>query len=160
MVKTIEQTLSGLIHLIGAMEQQLYVEPCRMLQHASIGQHVRHIIEVFECLRHGYESGQVHYDKRARDPALENQPSLALERLDHLCRGLDLPDRKLQYVAVFEQQNKIIETTYHRELIYNLEHCIHHQALIRVAIENMSDVVLPAEFGVAPATMAYRKGQK
>jgi len=50
-----------------------------------------------------------------------------------------------------------IETNYYRELLYNLEHCIHHQALIRVALFQMENIKVNANFGVAPSTIEYRK---
>jgi len=42
-------------------------------------------------------------------------------------------------------------------MMYNLEHIIHHQALIKVAINQLSDFVVSDSFGVAPSTLQYRK---
>ncbi len=44
-----------------------YSQPSNILFNASIGQHVRHIIELFLCLEKGYETGVVNYEKRKRD---------------------------------------------------------------------------------------------
>ena len=44
-----------------------YSQPSKILFNASIGQHVRHIIELFLCLEKGYENGVVNYEKRKRD---------------------------------------------------------------------------------------------
>jgi hypothetical protein len=41
--------------------------------------------------------------------------------------------------------------------MYNLEHLIHHEALIKVAITSMTEVAIPESFGVAPSTLQYRK---
>jgi hypoxanthine-guanine phosphoribosyltransferase len=43
-----------------------------------------------------------------------------------------------------------------RELLYNLEHCIHHQALIKVVVLQSSTVFVNDNFGVASSTIEYR----
>jgi hypothetical protein len=51
----------------------------------------------------------------------------------------------------------LIESNYQRELLYNLEHCIHHQAMIKVAIIQSSLVAIDENFGVARSTIEYKK---
>jgi hypothetical protein len=41
------------------------------LSSATIGEHTRHVIEMFQCLLNNYESGVVNYDERARDIVLQ-----------------------------------------------------------------------------------------
>jgi hypothetical protein len=53
-----------------------------------------------------------------------------------------------------------IPTNFYRELLYNIEHCIHHQALIKVAFNEMKmSHLLNKNFGVAPSTIQYRETQ-
>jgi hypothetical protein len=47
-----------------------------------------------------------------------------------------------------------IDSNYFRELLYNLEHCIHHQALIKVVVLQSSFTVLIDS--VASSTIEYR----
>ncbi|MEM9648432.1 MAG: hypothetical protein AAF969_08120, partial [Bacteroidota bacterium] len=44
-----------------------------------------------------------------------------------------------------------------REVMYNLEHTIHHHALIKVGIQFFTDIPLPESFGVAPSTLQHRQ---
>ncbi len=50
-----------------------------------------------------------------------------------------------------------IQTNYFRELLYNLEHCIHHQALIKVAVFQLENIKVTENFGIAPSTIEYKK---
>ena len=50
-----------------------------------------------------------------------------------------------------------VNSTYFSEIIYNLEHTIHHMAYIRIAINELGSIKLPAEFGVAASTNRFRK---
>ena len=70
---------------------------------------------------------------------------------------IEKENKDLILESVFFDVISRINTNYFREIIYNLEHCIHHQALIRVAIEECTDLQLPESFGVAPSTLLYRE---
>ena len=50
-----------------------------------------------------------------------------------------------------------LDSNYDREVMYNLEHTIHHKALIKVGINELTQMILPSSFGVAPSTLQYRK---
>ena len=53
-----------------------------------------------------------------------------------------------------------IRSNYHRELAYNVEHAIHHMALIKIGVkENAPYVQLPDDFGIASSTIRYKKQQ-
>lgn len=137
-----------------------YSQPSRILFNASIGQHVRHIIELFLCLEKGYETGVVNYEKRKRDYKIETDKDFAIQLLKDIYHRLDRPNIELVMEAEdYEAGQEIvaIPSNYYREIAYNLEHTIHHMALIRVGINEVSSVVLPQEFGVAYSTIKYRK---
>ena len=51
-----------------------------------------------------------------------------------------------------------INTTLYRELQYNVEHAVHHMAIIKIAlINNFGDVEIPASFGIAHSTIKYQR---
>ena len=85
---------------------------------------------------------------------------LALQLLRNIYLHLDKPDKELMLHASYDEHSDepiSIPTNYFREIAYNLEHTIHHMALIRVGIKEVSDIVLPEEFGVATSTVKHRK---
>jgi hypothetical protein len=126
----------------------------------TIGQHVRHIIELFLCLEYGYDLGLVNYEKRKRDPVIETNKAFAADLLNEVRGGMDRPNKILNLEACYDEGSNnpiLIATNFYREIAYNLEHTIHHMALIRVGINEVAEISLPAEFGVASSTIKYRK---
>lgn len=137
-----------------------YHAKCKALSNATIGQHTRHIIELFIELNKGYETGTVNYENRRRDMAIETDKMLAIALLADISKNIDKLDKALILQSNYNIENEndiIVHTNYYRELIYNLEHTVHHMALIRVAINTLTNLNLPEGFGVATSTIKYRK---
>ena len=144
---------------ISQLSNEQYIKPSNVLFNATIGQHVRHIIELFLCLDKGYDTGIVNYEKRKRDYTIETNKQLALDLLHKIAVDIDKADKKLLLEASYDELSDefiLIETNYFREVIYNLEHTVHHMALIRVGITEVSQVTLPEGYGVASSTLKYR----
>jgi hypothetical protein len=136
-----------------------YRAACRNLSDVSIGQHVRHIIEMFRCLEKGYQSGILNYELRERDPIIESEKDLALIHLSEISKGLGKPDRELFLEGAYcvdAEETIRFHTNYHREVLYNLEHTIHHMALIRVGLKELAPMDLPDGFGVASSTVKHK----
>ena len=145
---------------LDALTQTEYVQPCRTLFNNTIGQHVRHIIELFQCLEIGYDGGVVNYEKRKRDIDIENDKQVATGLLKGIHETLGRPNKELILEASYDDHSADsikLSTNYFREIAYNLEHTIHHMALIRVGINEVSTIQLPEEFGVATSTVKFRK---
>ena len=137
-----------------------YTQPCTNLVNNTIGQHVRHIIELFQCLEKGYPDNHVNYEKRKRDTTIETDKDLALQLLQDIHTSQEKPNKELILHASYDDHSPepiSITTNYHREIAYNLEHTIHHMALIRVGINEVSDIAIPENFGVASSTVKHRK---
>ena len=137
--------------------QSSYAEPCTALSEASIGQHTRHIIELYQCLISGYDQGEINYDDRKRNALLEHDIPAAVDAIRKIQLVLQQPDKALKIHCEYEDQPVCIESNYYREVLYNLEHCIHHQALIKVALVSIKDIQIADSFGVAPSTLQYRQ---
>ncbi len=141
------------------LSDEQYKQPSIILFNATVGQHVRHIIELFLCLEKGYETGVVNYEKRKRDYLIETNKGFAIELMHRIISGIDKQDKRLLLEATYDQHADdlfVIESNYFREIVYNLEHTVHHMALIRVGITEISQVLLPVDYGVASSTIKYR----
>ncbi len=154
---------NAFIQLAGSLEQltpDQYTLPCHNLSNSTIGQHVRHIIEMFQCLENGYKSGIVNYENRKRDQAIEKNKDLALKLLCDIHNSLNKDDKPLFLEGVYNDDSSNImqfATNYFREIVYNLEHTIHHMALIRVGIKELTTIELPHNYGLASATVKHKK---
>lgn len=136
-----------------------YKQECGTLSGASVGKHVRHVVELFQGLQNGYEEGLINYDKRKRDTRIENDRLFALSLIHQVRSNLNKPDKDLLLESCYDEctgEALLIRTNYLREVAYNLEHTIHHMALIRIGINEISTVQLPENYGVASSTVRYR----
>ena len=143
-----------------SLTDQEYCFPSAVLSQATVGQHLRHIIEFYLELCKGYESGLVNYDKRQRDHRIETERLFAIQKLRAIINDLRKPDKTLVLTASLSAEHNIpleFHTNYSRELLYNLEHTVHHMAFIRTGIEAVSAIQLPSHFGVAVSTVQSRK---
>ena len=155
--KSINHCLQQLKILLEQINATDYAKPSQPLSNSTIGQHTRHIIEMFLCLTNEYQSGRVNYDQRERNYQIDTDPKFASIQINKILSIIKQPDKDLILEQEGFGETIIIKTNYYRELVYNLEHCIHHQAMIKIAtLLNMNNQIDP-DFGVAFSTIAYRK---
>ena len=157
LLPSIHSSLEELNELLQQISDEDYAAPCSELSASSIGEHTRHIIEMFQCLENQYESGIVNYDKRQRNILLQTKTECALTQIKKIQGSISRPNKKIELQQIIDGEEIRIESNYHRELLYNLEHCIHHQALIKVAILKHGKIQVHENFGVARSTIEYRK---
>lgn len=160
----LQQTIRNIFEQLSSSLEELspeeYMQPSQVLFKATIGQHVRHIVELFLCLNEGYETGIVNYDKRKRDYRIETDKNIAAGLLYSIYNELMKPDKKVMLEVCYNEYSEeilTIESNYYREVVYNLEHTVHHMALIRVGINEVSAINLPEGYGVASSTIKYRQ---
>jgi hypothetical protein len=148
-------------HLIQLNDAQ-YADPLLVFNGSSIGSHTRHILEFFECFVDGCKSGTVNYDLRKRNLKIELDLNYAIAKMEELTSFMENEGlvKGIEFVEVkFGANNfQIVPTNETRELIYLIEHSIHHFALIRIGIESeFKGIVLEDGFGIAYSTLENRK---
>lgn len=147
--------LTQLQSLLCSMDNQTYTAPLPVLSNASIGQHTRHILELYQILISSYKDGMIDYDNRERNLALQNDIAEGKRVLETIIESYQLPDKKMS-LSSMQQGGENIDTSFKRELLYNSEHCIHHLALIRIGCDQLGISIEDDTFGVAPSTVKYR----
>jgi hypothetical protein len=157
LIPSINNSLNELVDLLNQLSEEEYSESCFELSGASIGEHTRHIVEMFQCLNRNYDSGIVNYDKRERNVLIQTNANFAVQMILDIKNSITRGNKNLELQQMIDGTAIRIQSNYHRELLYNLEHCIHHQALIKVAILKFENVTVDENFGVARSTIEYRK---
>lgn len=157
LIPSINNSLDELVRLLDQLSDQEYSKSCSELSNASIGEHTRHIIEMFQCLENQYESGVVNYDKRDRNVQIQTAAKFAIAQIVMIKDNLEKENKNIELQQIVDGEEIRIQSNYHRELLYNLEHCIHHQALIKVAVLKCENISVNENFGVARSTIEYRK---
>jgi uncharacterized damage-inducible protein DinB len=163
---TLKAASSDILRQLAEVVSQLtpaeYTLPLVVLSHNSIGKHVRHILEFYELLLQSLPTGHLNYDRRHRDLTLESNPDEALCRLDTIDRAIQRLDlaQPLRLEADLSAGGSVsvtIASSVERELLYNIEHGIHHMALIQVGLRaDFGHVRLPVHFGIAYSTVRQR----
>jgi hypothetical protein len=157
LIQSLKHNFSENIELLRQLTNDEYTQQNPELSNATIGEQMRHIIELFSCLIENYENGVINYDDRKRDIILQTDKSEAISTLKKYLEELNKPNKSLSLVHNCFSTFELLPTNYFRELIYNLEHSIHHQALIKVALQNLRHIKVSESFGIAPSTLEYRK---
>jgi hypothetical protein len=156
LIPSVIRRLNELTALLHQLSDDVFSAKCSALRDATIGEHTRHIIETFQCLEKCYDSGILNYDLRERNERIQTSTKFALNSIRQLQKSLDKPNKELILHQIIEGENSSICSNYDRELLYNLEHCIHHQALLKVALLPLKNIKIDADFGVASSTITYR----
>lgn len=165
MKTTAKENLCQLRELLESISNDQYTAKPDILSEASIGQHIRHILEFYLLLVSGSFSGTISYDKRKRDIRIEEDTDFAIHTIDRLLSGIDTLNEKHKvklegdYSTGGDSQN-LIDSSVGRELAYCIEHSIHHQALIKAGLIALGAAHITNDyFGVAYSTIRYRKDQ-
>jgi hypothetical protein len=154
------QQLEEVIHLISDDD---FILPVKFLGNSTIGQHYRHIIEFFECLRTGILSGHVNYDLRPRKNNLEINRTICLDALQNTAKFISelSHDGVLQLEAGFDTESDTqisIKSSILRELAFTIDHSVHHMALIKAGIGYiLPEQNIDKDFGVAFSTLRHQK---
>ena len=140
-----------------------YSTSLKTLKGASIGKHIRHIVEFYECLLFNSADNIVNYDLRKRNLLLEENVKYTNDFITEIIDMLVKIENNSRILLMSKYQNQIVsmESSIYREITYNIEHTVHHLAIISIAIPIHFDYInLSANFGYADSTIQYLKSQQ
>ncbi len=165
-IPTAFTVLNSVKFYLQQIDNEQYTRQLAVYSNSTIGQHTRHVIEFFICLIVQSEQGKIiDYDRRQRNKQIETDRLYAINCIDGIIVEIVKKDLKqsLQLAVNYDNNNKpsYVSTTLERELVYNIEHTIHHLALIKIGLNIvLPSLELPKNFGIAPSTIKYQNSQK
>jgi hypothetical protein len=154
-----QAAINQLNHLVFVLQQitdEDYKLELKTLKHSSVGKHVRHIVEFYECLLFNPEAYSVNYDNRKRNGLLEENVKYTLDYITEIIDTIKQlsVNKRMQLISVYNTETISIETTLYRELSYNIEHTVHHLAIISIALPlHFPYILIPENFGYAESTI-------
>lgn len=155
------KVLGQLINLLNNLSVAQLTYKSNLLYNASIGEHIRHIIEFYRCCLYESKNGIINYDLRPREKQLEKDPTATIKAINELLSELnsvktDNISLHLQSLCIDNLEG--VPTNLERELVFCLDHCIHHQSIIKIGLKEMElDKLIDKDFGVAFSTQSFRK---
>ena len=147
--------------LLSVLSAEDYASSAEM---SSIGAHVRHILERFQCFLSGLNEGSIDYDARKRDRSLETNKQAALFALTTVSRRIEelgLQDHAGQELNIRESVHPQLEpalasSSVERELVSLISHSVHHLAIIAMLARPLG-YQFDSDFGKAPSTIIHEK---
>ena len=155
--------LNQLSDVIRQLDENDFAKPSKALNKSTVGQHARHTLEFFVCLEQGFQKGIVNYDRRDHDKLIETDKFLALNAIERIREFIcsQKEDQPLKLEVGYERHSEAcmtLSTNYYRELTYNIEHALHHMAIMKIGLREVAPyVVFPSDFGIAISTIRYQE---
>ena len=157
MILAIQQNLERGMNLLYNISDSDYSDASVAPYYSSIGIHMRHVLDVFQCVFNGLSDNEINLIKRSRNELVENNRSEGIEYFEKTIaqlKSLEGADLKSMIVVTDDLGNGPIDTHYTIGAILAQahSHAIHHFASIGYVITQL-EIDLPDDmFGFNPTT--------
>ena len=157
MISAITHNLERGIKLLNAISDKEYSDNSVAPYYSSIGIHMRHILDVFDCIFEGLESKKVDLAARKRNELAEVKVNIGLIYFEDIIKKLENLESENLDVVVEVQDDLglgVVTANYTlaSALIQAHSHAIHHFASIGYVISQLGISLPDADFGYNPTT--------
>lgn len=157
MINAIIQNLERGEKLLQAIDNTQYCNKTVAPYYSSIGVHMRHILDVFDCIFRGLPTGNIDLTDRKRNVLAETEVAQGLEYFKSVKQALKLlkTSNLDQIIKVSDDLGVGIVTTNYTvasALIQAHSHAIHHFASIGYIISQLNIQLPDEDFGYNPTT--------
>lgn len=157
MIAAIIQNLDRGVNLLNSINDEQYANNSTAPYYSSIGIHMRHVLDVFNCIFQGIESRRIDLTARERNELAETKVIVGLDYFDQIISQLN--------EIRLEDMDRIIEVkddlglgivaanyTLGAVMIQAHSHAIHHFASIGYIISQIGISLPDSDFGYNPTT--------
>ena len=144
--------LDMLLETISGLDDDIY--RLRNGERSSVGAHVRHVVVCLQILEQASEGSVIDFSHRQRNKQLEVDRALVCIEIKRLKSSLL---RKENFELQVSNDGDLFDTTFHRELLAQHEHLVHHCAIIKIQLTDCCDKPLNPHLGMAKSTLEYNK---
>ncbi len=157
MIPTITYNLQRGIKLLNSIDESQYIDNSIAPYYSSIGIHMRHILDVFDCIFEGMESKRVDLAARKRNELAESKVTIGLAYFDEIIDKLDsLKNKNLNELVEVKDDLGLgvvtVNYTMASALIQAHSHAIHHFASIGYIISQLGIELPDEDFGYNATT--------
>lgn len=163
-VSAVNHNLNQAIRLLNTIENNSYTNTSIGPYHSSIGSHLRHTLDFFQCIIDGLDANEINLTQRKRDESIANDKNIAIEKIQELQETfisfLDINTNYLIHVTDDLGQGEVtVSYTLESILAFAHSHAIHHFATIGYLLHQLDIKHTIAGFGYNPTTpIEQRKG--
>ena len=163
-----QSLVEGLL-LVDSLDDAHYVQVVQTITQSSIGQHLRHVLDLFNALVPALTDAGAYldYDVRRRSHPVERERSLASTELHGYIALLDdfKKNRFCDFALTVSSEADLdggrpaqLRSSLGRELMFVGSHASHHYAIIRIIALQLG-IHLPHDFGIAATTRSFERIQ-
>ena len=157
MINDINKNLQRGVILLKSISNDTYTNSSVAPYFSSIGCHIRHILDVFNCILIGYEEGEIDLTSRERNAFIEENIQEGLTYINEIQNRLSeiqLESLKKNVFVIdnIGSGNKTVETTLEAILLQAHSHTVHHFATIGYIIHQLNIELPDSDFGFNATT--------
>jgi len=157
MTNAIIKNLERGITLLKSIDDNQYSDTSIAPYYSSIGGHMRHILDVFDCIFDGLETKKVDLTARKRNELAETKTAIGIEYFNQIIQKIktlnDLDFNQIVQVSDDLGLGMVtVNYTLSSALIQAHSHAIHHFASIGYIISQLGIELPDADFGYNPTT--------
>ncbi len=162
MINAIQHNLNRGVRLLNNITDIQYSDVSVKPYYSSIGRHMRHILDVFDCIFDGLETKKIDLTARKRNELAENKIAFGLAYFNEILEkvnsinSLDL-DQLVEVTDDLGLGKVTANYTLNSILIQAHSHAIHHFASIGYIIAELGIELPDADFGYNPTTPKFER---
>jgi len=150
------------IEILESLSVEEYTKPAKPILDFSIGTHFRHILDLYNAIKIGFDSDLINYDIRRRGHTIERDIKSAKAELQALKAWITFLNESdfektilvKSEVSLSENQSVEIQSFLAREILFASSHAIHHYAIISTAMK-LFGLDVNEKIGYAPSTASF-----